>query len=43
MAEAALELASQARVLAVAESIRVGQTAEIAAMQSMQQRLGCRA
>jgi uncharacterized protein (DUF305 family) len=43
MADAALELASQPRVLAVAESIRTGQTAEISAMQSMQQRLGCQA
>jgi uncharacterized protein (DUF305 family) len=41
MAEAVLDLGSEPRVLLVAETIRVGQTAEIAAMQSMQERLGC--
>lgn len=41
MAEAVIELGSEPRVLSVAESIRAGQTAEIAAMQSMQQRLAC--
>ena len=41
MAEAVIELGSQPRVLSVAESIRAGQTAEIDAMKSMQQRLGC--
>lgn len=41
MAEAVIELGSQPRVLSVAESIRAGQTAEIDAMQSMQERLGC--
>ncbi|WP_314507730.1 DUF305 domain-containing protein [uncultured Microbacterium sp.] len=41
MAEAVLDLGSEPRVLQVAETIRVGQTAEIAAMQSMQERLGC--
>jgi uncharacterized protein (DUF305 family) len=41
MAEAVIELGSERRVLNVAESIRAGQTAEIAAMQSMQQRLVC--
>jgi uncharacterized protein (DUF305 family) len=43
MAEAVIELGSEPRVLSVAESIRAGQTAEIAAMQSMQQRLACSA
>lgn len=41
MAAAAIELASEPRVLRVAESIRAGQTAEIEAMQAMQDRLGC--
>ena len=41
MAESIIELGSDARVLTVANSIRTGQTAEIAAMQSMQARLGC--
>ncbi|HYI51121.1 MAG TPA: DUF305 domain-containing protein [Microbacterium sp.] len=41
MAEAVIELGSEPRVLSVAESIRAGQTAEIAAMQSMQERLAC--
>jgi uncharacterized protein (DUF305 family) len=41
MAAAVIELGSEPRVLAVAESIRAGQTAEIAAMQAMQQRIGC--
>ncbi len=41
MAEAVIELGSEPRVLSVAESIRAGQTAEIDAMKSMQQRLGC--
>jgi uncharacterized protein (DUF305 family) len=41
MAEAVIELGSQPRVLSVAESIRAGQTAEIDAMESMRQRLGC--
>jgi uncharacterized protein (DUF305 family) len=41
MAEAIIDLGSEPRVLQVAESIRAGQSAEIAAMQSMQQRLGC--
>ncbi|GAA3643369.1 hypothetical protein GCM10022200_29100 [Microbacterium awajiense] len=41
MADAVIELGSEPRVLAVAGSIRAGQTAEIEAMQAMQQRLGC--
>jgi uncharacterized protein (DUF305 family) len=41
MADAVLELGSEPRVLRVAQSMKTGQTAEIAAMQSMQQRLGC--
>ncbi len=41
MADAVIELGSEPRVLAVAGSIRTGQSAEIEAMQSMQQRLGC--
>src|SRR5918993_1266731 len=39
MADAVLELGSEPRVLAVAESIRTGQTAEMDAMVSMQKRL----
>ena len=41
MAEAILDLGSEPRVLQVAETIRAGQTAEIDAMQGMQQRLTC--
>jgi uncharacterized protein (DUF305 family) len=41
MVEAIIDLGSEPRVLQVAETIRRGQTAEIDAMQSMQQRLGC--
>jgi len=41
MAAAVIELGSIPRVLAVAESIRTGQTAEIDAMRSVQARLGC--
>jgi uncharacterized protein (DUF305 family) len=41
MAAAVIELGSEPRVLRVAESIRAGQTAEIEAMQAMQERLGC--
>lgn len=41
MAEAVIELGTEPRVLTVAESMRAGQTAEIDAMKSMQQRLGC--
>jgi uncharacterized protein (DUF305 family) len=41
MADAILDLGSEPRVLQVAGSIRSGQTAEIDAMKSMQQRLGC--
>jgi uncharacterized protein (DUF305 family) len=41
MAEAIIDLGSEPRVLQVAETIRRGQTAEIDAMQSMQQRLAC--
>lgn len=41
MAEAVIELGAEPRVLSVAESIRAGQTAEIDAMESMRQRLGC--
>jgi uncharacterized protein (DUF305 family) len=43
MAEALLELGSDPRALQVAEAIQSGQTAEIDAMQSIQQRLGCSA
>ena len=41
MADAILDLGSEPRVLQVAGSIRSGQSAEIDAMKSMQQRLGC--
>lgn len=41
MAEALLELGSDPRALQVAESIQAGQTAEIDAMTSIQDRLGC--
>lgn len=41
MADALLELGSDPRALEVAETIKAGQTAEIAAMESMQARLGC--
>ena len=41
MADAVIELGSVPRVLAVAESIKAGQTAEIDAMESVQARLGC--
>ena len=41
MAEAAAELGSVPRVIAVAQSIAQGQTAEIDAMRSAQARLGC--
>lgn len=41
MADAVIELGSVPRVLAVAESIKAGQTAEIEAMASVQARLGC--
>ena len=41
MAETLLELGTEARPLQVAESIKAGQTAEIDAMKSIQQRLGC--
>ncbi len=41
MAEAVIELGTEPRVLSVAESIRAGQTAEIDAMESIRQRLGC--
>ncbi|MEU1971051.1 DUF305 domain-containing protein [Microbacterium sp. NPDC019599] len=41
MAEAVIELGSVPRVLAVAEGIKAGQTAEIDAMRSVQARLGC--
>lgn len=41
MAEALLELGTDARARQVAESIRAGQTAEIDAMASIQARLGC--
>jgi uncharacterized protein (DUF305 family) len=41
MAEAVIELGAEPRVLSVAESIRAGQTAEIDAMKSIRQRLGC--
>ncbi|MGZ8803944.1 MAG: DUF305 domain-containing protein [Microbacterium sp.] len=42
MAEAVIELGTEPRVLSVAESIRAGQTAEIDAMESIRDRLGCR-
>jgi uncharacterized protein (DUF305 family) len=41
MAEAVIELGTDPRVLEVAQSMKSGQTAEIAAMKSMQQRLAC--
>lgn len=41
MADAVLELGTEPRVLEVAGSMKNGQTAEIAAMQSMQLRLSC--
>jgi uncharacterized protein (DUF305 family) len=41
MADAVIELGSVPRVLAVAQSMKDGQTAEIDAMTSAQQRLGC--
>lgn len=41
MAEALLELGSDTRALQIAEAIQAGQTSEIDAMESMQQRLGC--
>ncbi|MGA7148443.1 MAG: DUF305 domain-containing protein [Microbacterium sp.] len=41
MAEALLELGTEARPLQVAQSIKDGQTAEIDAMESIQRRLGC--
>lgn len=41
MAEAYLELGTDARALQVAQAMKNGQTAEIEAMQAMQQRLGC--
>ncbi|WP_243074087.1 DUF305 domain-containing protein [Microbacterium sp. SS28] len=41
MADAVIELGSVPRVLAVAESMKAGQTAEIDAMESAQARLGC--
>lgn len=41
MAEAVLELGSDERVKTVAETMKKGQTFEIQAMTSMQQRLGC--
>jgi uncharacterized protein (DUF305 family) len=41
MAEAVIELGTEPRVLEVAQSMKAGQTAEIAAMKSMQQRLAC--
>lgn len=41
MAEALLELGSEERALAVAQSMKEGQTAEIEAMQGMQARLQC--
>jgi len=43
MADAVIELGSVPRVLAVAESMKDGQTAEIDAMESVQARLGCTA
>lgn len=41
MADALLELGSDPRALKVAEDIKNGQTFEVAAMESMQARLGC--
>ena len=41
MADAVLDLGSEPRVRTVAKSMKEGQTAEIAAMRSMQSRLGC--
>lgn len=41
MAEALLDLGSEERALAVAQSMKTGQTAEIDAMQAMQSRLAC--
>ncbi|MCK6080286.1 DUF305 domain-containing protein [Microbacterium sp. EYE_5] len=41
MADAVIELGSDERVTTVAESMKKGQTFEIQAMTSMQQRLGC--
>ena len=41
MADAIIDLSSEPRVLQVAGAISAGQTAEIDAMKSMQQRLGC--
>ncbi len=41
MADALIDLGSNARAVAVAESIKTGQTAEITAMKSMQTRIGC--
>ena len=41
MAAAVIDLGSVARVIAVAEGIEAGQTAEIDAMRSVQTRLGC--
>jgi len=41
MADALLELGTDPRALEVAQAMKTGQTAEIDAMTSMQQRLGC--
>jgi len=41
MADAMLDLGSDPRALAVADSMKKGQTAEIDAMRSIQQRLTC--
>lgn len=41
MADALIDLGSNPRAVAVAESIKTGQTAEITAMKSMQTRIGC--
>ena len=41
MADAVLELGSVPRVLAVAEAMKLGQTAEIESMEAAQLRLGC--
>ena len=41
MADAVLDLGTEPRVRTVAKSMKEGQTAEIAAMRSMQSRLGC--
>ena len=41
MADALIELGSNARALQIAESIKAGQTAEISAMNSMRGRIGC--